>query len=99
MALTVGDTAPALTGTCTSAGAPVNLTGADVALHIRKPDATVLSVGATLTDAAGGAWSYSWAPADLDAAGTWKVEAQVTFSSGAVQTFGPETFYVNTQIA
>lgn len=91
---TVGDDAPALTGTVNA-----DLTGATVELHLLKPDRTVLTVAADVTDEAGGAWSYAWADGDLDQSGGWQVEAQVTFSSGRVQTFGPERFNVDPQIA
>lgn len=91
---TTGDTAPPLTGTVNA-----NLTGATVTLHLRKPDATTLTKPATITAAATGAWSYSWAVGDLDTPGVWEVEAQVTFSDTTVQTFGPQRFYVAPQIA
>ena len=91
---TSGDTAPALTGTVNA-----NLTGAAVELHLAKPDGTTLTAPAIVTDAATGAWSYSWAAGDLAVTGAWKVEAQVTYSDGDVQTFGPQRFYVQQQIA
>ena len=91
---TAGDTAPALTGTVNA-----TLTGATVELHIRRQDGAVLTVPGQVTDAATGAWSYQWAPTDLTGPGTWKVEAQVTFSDGRIQTFGPASFYVQPAIA
>ena len=91
---TVGDAAPALTGTVNTP-----LAGATVELHIRRQDKSVLTVPATITDAAAGAWSYEWADGDLSVAGSWAVEAQVTYSSGKPQTFGPAAFYVRDQIA
>lgn len=89
-----GDTAPALTGTVNA-----NLTGATVTLHLRKPDGTTLSPTAVVTDAATGAWSYSWQVGDLNTAGVWEVEAQVTYSDTTVQTFGPQRFVVVPEIA
>lgn len=91
---TTGDTAPALTGTVNA-----NLTGATIELHIKRADGTVLTVPATITDAATGAWSYEWATGDLNVRGDWKVEAQVTYSDTTVQTFGPQRFFVVPQIA
>ncbi|MGN6245093.1 MAG: BppU family phage baseplate upper protein [Motilibacteraceae bacterium] len=91
---TTGDTAPALTGTVNA-----DLTGASAAVHVRKPDATVIDAPATITDPATGAWSYAWQVGDLDVTGAWAVELQVTYSGGEVQTFGPQTFYVQPQIA
>ena len=96
---TVGDTAKKLTGTCKDGDTPANLTGATVELHIRWNDATTVTKAATVTDAAGGAWSYSWQPTDLTIPGRSQVEAQVTYSDGGVQTFGPTNFYVDQQIA
>ena len=91
---TAGDTAPALTGTVNA-----TLTGATVEAHLRKPDGTTLTKPATVTDAATGAWSYSWAVGDLQTPGVWEVEVQVTFSDATVQTFGPQRFVVAPQIA
>ena len=91
---TVGDTAPALTGTVNA-----DLTGASVEVHLRKPDGTTLTKAATITDAATGAWSTPWAADDLDTAGVWEAEAQVTYSDSTVQTFGPVRFVVQPQIA
>lgn len=91
---TTGDTAPPLTGSVNA-----NLTGATVTLHLRKPGQDVLTKAATITDPAAGEWSCAWAPGDLDEPGTWRLEAQVTFSGNTVQTFGPATFKVTEQIA
>ena len=100
MSLTVGDTAPPLTGVCKSDGVPASLVGATaVQLHIKRPNGNVLTKPATVTDGAGGAWSYSWTTGDLDQHGRWEVEVQVTFSTGEVQTFGPSPFQVKAQIA
>lgn len=91
---TTGDTAPALTGTVNA-----DLTGATVEVHLRKPDGTTVTKPAAIIDAATGAWSYSWALGDLTAAGVWECEAQVTYSGGTVQTFGPQRFVVQDQLA
>lgn len=96
---TTGDTSPALTGTCTSNGAAVNITGATLALHIRKPSGSALSKTGTIVSGAAGTWSYSWIAGDLDEDGRWTVEVQVTFSGGAIQTFGPSDFAVQPQLA
>ena len=58
----------------------------------------IILILATLFSAAG-AWSYSWAAGDLDMRGRWLVEAQVTYSSGDIQTFGPTLFHVRDEIA
>lgn len=100
----VGDTSPALTGTASTKAAsgvatPANLTGATVVLHIHKPRRTLLTKSATIVDATAGKWTSQWLAGELSVAGQWVVEAQVTFSNGSVQTFGPATFYVADQIA
>jgi hypothetical protein len=104
---TVGDTAKALTGQCKDGTIPAPLTGATaVDLHIRKPSGTVITRGlgsvpnaVTITDPPLGKWSYPWATGDLDEAGRWFVETQVTFSNGLIQTFGPDAFPVRPQYA
>jgi hypothetical protein len=95
----VGDTAPALTGTAKSGGTAANLTGASVVLHMQKPGGTTVTKTATIVDGAAGTWSYSWLAGELDVAGQWLVEAQVTFSDGKIQTFGPSVFRVADQLA
>lgn len=103
MSFTLGDTAPPLTGTCSNQTGntltPANLTGATVALHIAPPTGAVLTKTPDIVSAAAGTWSYDWEVGDLDEAGTWRVEVQVTFSDTTVQTFGPQTFYVQGQLA
>ena len=94
-----GDTSPALSGTCTSDGAPANLAGASVEIHIRWNDNSTVTKTAAVTDAANGVWSYVWQAGDLSIPGRAKVEAQVTFSNGKIQTFGPVSFAVLEQIA
>ena len=96
-----GDTAPDLTGTCTSAGSPANLTGATLELHLTRPDKTVITRAGVVVDGASGTWRYTWQTGEL-AAGTWAVELQVTYSGGGVQTFPadrPAYFSVRNQIA
>jgi len=94
---TVGDTLPPLTGTCTSSAGVVNGTGAACVAHISRPDGTILSRAATVS--ATGTFSVTWQAGDLIVPGNHAIEVEVTFSAGAVQTFGPVTFYVQPQIA
>ena len=97
MTLHVGDTAPRFTANLTSDGAAVNLTGATIELHFKKPDRTVATLAATGTSE-GAVTGAAWGDL-LDQAGSWNVEVQVTYSDGTIQTFGPQTFSVYSQIA
>jgi hypothetical protein len=96
---TVNDTAPALTGTLSA-----SLVGATATAHIKRPDKTVLTKPVTITDAANGGWSVTWAAGDLSVSGTYYVEVQVTYSDTTVQTFaydaqGVAQFYVRNEYA
>ena len=96
-----GDTAPDLTGTCTSGATPANLTGATLELHLTRPDKTVITRAGVIVDGAAGTWRYTWQTGEL-VAGTWAVELQVTYSGGQVQTFPadrPAYFSVRAQLA
>lgn len=97
---TVGDTAPAITGTVSA-----DLTNATVEVHVQRPDTTVFSRAGTVTSApAPGAWSLTLIAGDLTLAGVYRVEVQVTFSNGKIQTFAfdddgsSNTFTVRDQI-
>jgi hypothetical protein len=79
---TVGDTSPALTGTVSA-----SLVGATAEVHVSRPDNTIITHVATVTDAPNGGWSMALATGDLNQPGTYRVEVQVTFSNGKVQTF------------
>lgn len=96
MTFHVGDTEPNLSGVLTSNGQPVDLTNAQLEVHVRQPDETVLTIAATPGEA--GAWSAPW-PAPITQSGQLSVEVQVTYSDDGVQTFGPQTFLVYPQIA
>lgn len=101
LTLTSGDTAPTLTGTVSA-----NIAGAALAIHIKRPDKTVLTKVGTITNAATGAWSAgAWSVGDLDQTGTHTFEVQVTFSDTRIQTFAVDsrgqaiTFRVREQLA
>lgn len=103
MSLTVGDTRPILTGTCQSqTGAtltPANITGATLAIHLRKPSGSVVTKTGVIVSGTAGTWSYTWLTGDLDVEGNWTCEVQVTFSDGSIETFGPTKFNVAPQLA
>lgn len=94
LTMTTGDTSPDLTFTVNA-----DLTGATAEVHIKKPDNTVLSRAVTVTDAVNGQGVVAWVAGDTDQQGTHAVEVQVTFSNGKIQTFGPDTIFLNEQIA
>lgn len=98
---TVADTTPALSGTCTNNGTAVAITGATLEAHIQKPDGTVLTKSVSIISGPGGTWqAAAWVGGDLNVAGPYTAEVQVTFSGGAgIQTFPADPFYVSAQIA
>lgn len=96
--LHAGDTTPALTGTATSAGVGVDLsTAVSAAVHIVRPDGTLITRESTHTGATG-AWSLPWLVSELDLAGVYQTELQVEWPDGTVQTFGPSSFRVVPQL-
>lgn len=73
-------------------GAPINLTGATVRYtlqHIRLRTLKVNRQTATLMDQTiyPGEVYYEWLTADIDTAGTYREEWEVTYSSGEKETF------------
>lgn len=102
--LTVGDTTPGLTGSI-----PASLVGATaITAHVKRPDGTVLSRVLVPVDAAAGTWELPvWTAGDLNEAGWYELEVQVTFADDSVQTFwadpdntgAPVVFYVRDQLA
>lgn len=99
LTLTTGDTAPTLTVTCTTAGAPAALAGATAEMHVRRADGTVINRPAVVASAAEGVVTMEWEPGDLTVPGRYEVETQVTYTNGRVQTFGRSVFVVRRQIA
>lgn len=47
---------------------------------------------ATISDAANGEVTYTWGTADLDTAGNYDAEVQITWASGKVETFPNSTY-------
>lgn len=103
MSYHVGDNAPDLTGRLTtrlgSVVTPKDITGAALEAHIRRPDDTVVSRAATSATPLTGDWSLALQTTDFTVPGLYEVEIQVTYAGGKVQTFGPDRFVVNQQIA
>lgn len=96
---TVGDKGIAIHGQCLDGTAATDLTGSTTELHIRKPDGTVLTRTATITEPTTGQWQYTWGAGELTEPNHWQIEAQVTSADGSIaQTFGPVTFFVKPEI-
>jgi hypothetical protein len=94
------DTGPDITVVCLDgpegdpSSSPVNLTGATSAKFLMgtinaQGNSTVKVTGAASfdPDRTTGKVTYSWASTDLDSAGDYKAEVEVTWSSGDKQTF------------
>lgn len=81
---TVGDTAPNLTGTINADG-----TGASGTAHVARPDGTVFSHSVTFSSPTPTltSWSMVLVAGDLNQAGVYRVEVEVLFSNGKIQTF------------
>jgi hypothetical protein len=98
--LTVGDSAPVLTGSVSA-----NLTGAALELHILRPDGTTVTRSASIVSAPAGTWSATLGTTTLNQPGRYFVEVQVTYSDTTIQTFAtdaydqPISFNVRQQIA
>lgn len=88
--LAEGDTTPALTATLNA-----DLTGATVKLVLKNADATseYLNKTATISSAADGKVSYTWAAADTSVPGDYVGEWQVTFSDSTVKFYPTEGYF------
>jgi len=90
LVLTVGDTAPTLTGTINA-----DATGATGELHIRRPDATVIERAVTFptTGPTESTWSANLQTGDLNQGSDlppgaeYQLELEVTFAGGKIETF------------
>lgn len=88
--LKVGDREPDLVAKLLDGdGNAENLTGASVQFGMRLETSTAAKVdaAATVTDAADGIVTYSWAAADVDTPGRFDAEFVVTLPSGEEKTF------------
>ena len=100
--LKVGDTRPELAITITdeATGSAFNLTGA-TATFTMKPEkggtVKVNAAAATIYDAANGKVKYTWQTADVDTAGRFIAEFEITLSGGGIVTF-PQDGYIEVNI-
>ena len=87
-----GDSGPSLNGTLTDqTGAPVDLTGASVKFQMRLADDRRFTVNATaaIVSPTAGTVRYDWVPGQLDIAGDYEAQWQITFLGGVIQTTDP----------
>lgn len=87
------DTSAALRAQCLDGegfdeATPVNLAGASAAtLLLGKPDGSVLSAAMTIESGSSGWVSYQWGSTDLAQIGEHRIQVQITWLTGKVQTF------------
>lgn len=89
-----GDTSPVLEATFKDYdGTAVSIISATVKILVKTLDGvSVVNSAMTITDGINGVAEYGWQSGDTDTAGTYKVEFEVTFDNGSVETF-PNTGY------
>lgn len=87
------DVGVTLTATLKASGDPVDLTGIDSVAFIMRmygADAPKVEATAEVTNAEAGEVRYITSDGDLDTAGIYRVEWEVTFSPGRIETFPSE---------
>ena len=91
----VGDTGPPIEDTLMSDETPDDITGADVSIHITKPDGETITADATggvdIVDPDGGQVNYDFQSGDLDQQGRYLYEWEVTFANGETQSYPSES--------
>jgi hypothetical protein len=101
LVLTINDT-PTVTGSVGTS----TVGASQPAVHVKRPDGTVVSRTGTWTDIATGAWSLTFQTGDLNQVGDYLIEVLVTFAGGAIQTFAldpntsrEQSYYVRNEYA
>ena len=85
------DTKEPIQATLSDQAGPVDLSGATVRFHMKdRRGVVVVDADAEVVTAASGVVRYQWQAEDTEAAGDFYAEWEVTFASGAVQTFPNE---------
>lgn len=92
----VGDKEPAIEAVLEDAnGDPKDLSNASgVSFHMKEPRSGTAKIdkAATITDAPNGVVQYSWDAEDVDEAGEFEAEFEVTWSDGDTETFPKDGF-------
>lgn len=95
------DTSPSLEATLKDGnGTVIDLTGATVNFHMRQIGKTTVKVDASATvssPATSGVVEYQWTASDTDTIGVFQGEFEVTYSTGAIETF-PNGSYIAIEI-
>lgn len=96
---TTGDTAPPINGVIHEVDDPdqvANLTGCSVKFQMRKGDDKryTVNAAATIVTPAAGTVQYAWATNDLDIAGEYQVQWEITWPDTRTQTTLPDTITV-----
>ena len=83
------DTSPSMLANLQDAdGNAINLTGANVQVHIKNVDGTLkVDRPAIIPDPIIGRVRVNWQTGDTDTVGTYYVEFEATYNDGAIETF------------
>jgi hypothetical protein len=93
MMMKVGDLTPNLTITCTSANAPVDLTGATtITLVCRKEGQSSAFFSRSVSGTAQGVVTYAWQAGDTATAGRLLFEVLVTWPGSKPERFPPVSY-------
>lgn len=92
------DTSPAIKAFIKdSSESAINLSGADVKLHIKEVGGdTLLVKQMTIINAATGEVQYQWITGDTSEPATYNAEIQVTYSDGKIETFPNNGYFTIT---
>jgi len=94
------DTSPSMLATLKNAdGNAVDISGGTVRFHLRQvgADSALVDSAAVIVDGVGGIVRYDWLASDTVSVGSYQAEFEVTYSSGAIETF-PNDGYISVKI-
>lgn len=90
----IAGTSVRVTASVLKDGAACDLTGATVAMRIRRPSGSITDYPATIDNAEGGAVHVDLASAAVDEAGAWSAWADCSLSGGARLVTAAQAFLV-----